>query len=239
MPIKQYGTNCSNLINIKKQGHKADKNIIFGTCNVQSVGLKELQVSELISDYSLDFLLLTETWLNDKHSQWKDCTILNRDGLSLSTSDRVGRKGGGLALIHKSTYKTKLINKGNKQSLEYASWELKIKNANLVLHGIYHPPPSLRNKTTNGMFIEEFTEFVSTTLPSNPNNIYIGDFNLHISEEDTKIDPAIFNDSIEAMGLYQHVGFPTHKSGNILDLILSDIQQTTSIMTTAPGPYPQ
>ena len=67
------------------------------------------------------------------------------------------------------------------------------------------------------MFIEEFTEFVSTTLPSHQNNIYIGDFNLHVSEEDT--DPAIFNDSIDAMGLYQHVGFPTHKSGNTLDLI--------------------
>ena len=39
------------------------------------------------------------------------------------------------------------------------------------------------------------------------------------------------------MGLYQHVGFPTHRSGNILDLILSDIQQTVSVMTTTPGPY--
>ena len=87
------------------------------------------------------------------------------------------------------------------------------------------------------MFIEEFIEFISTTLPSHPNNIYIGDFNLHVSEEDTEIDLAIFNDSIEAMGLYQHVGFPTHKSGNILDLILSDIQQTTFIMTTTPGPH--
>ena len=87
---------------------------------------------------------------------------------------------------------------------------LKIKNVDLIIHGIYHPPPSLANKTTSGMFIEEFIEFVSTMLPSHPNKIYIGDFNLHVSEEET--DPAIFNDSIEAMGLYQHVGFPTHKS---------------------------
>ena len=28
-----------------------------------------------------------------------------------------------------------------------------------------------------------------------------------------------------------------HKSGNILDLILSDIQQSISVMTTSPGPY--
>ena len=51
------------------------------------------------------------------------------------------------------------------------------------------------------------------------------------------MDPAIFNDTIDAMGLYQNVGFPTHKLGNILDLILSDIHQPTTIMTTAPGPF--
>ena len=235
IPFIQNGCNLNNIITIKKQGHKPENKIIFGTCNIQSVRLKELQVSDLVNDYSLDFLLLTETWLSDKHNQWKDCTTLNKDGLSLSTSDRVGRKGGGLALIHKTAYKTKLLNKGTKPTFKHASWELRIKNVNLIIHSIYHPPPSLANKMTNDMFIEEFIEFVSTTLPSHPNNIYIGDFNLHVSEED--MDPAIFNDSIEAMGLYQHVGFPTHKSGNILDLILSDIQQTVSVMTTAPGLY--
>ena len=107
----QTGCNNNNVISIKKQGHKPDNNIIFATCNIQSVGLKKLQVSELLGDYSLDFLLLTETWLNDKHSRWKDCTVLNRDGLSLSMSDRTSRKGGGLALIYRSKYKTKLITK--------------------------------------------------------------------------------------------------------------------------------
>ena len=235
IPFKQQGCNPNNIITIKKRGHKPENNIIFGTCNIQSLKPKELQVNDLVNDYSLDFLILTETWLSDKHMQWKDCTILDKDGLSLSTADRIGRKGGGLALIHKTTYKTKLLNKGARPTFKHASWELKIKNVSLIIHSIYHPPPSLANKTTNGMFIEDFIEFVSTTLPSHPNNIYIGDFNLHVSEEET--DPAIFNDSIKAMGLYQHVGFSTHKSGNTLDLILSDIQQTMSVMTTALGPY--
>ena len=202
---------------------------------MQSLKPKELQVSDLINDYSLDFLLLTETWLNDKHKQWKDCTILDKDGLSLSTADRVGRKGGGLALIHKTAYNTKLLDKGIRPTFEHATWELKTKKVTLAIHGIYHPPPSLANKMTNSLFTEDFTDFVSTTLPSHSNNIYIGDFNLHISEEE--MDPIIFNDSIEAMGLYQHVNFSTHKSGNILDLILSDIQQSISVMTTSPGPY--
>ena len=40
---------------------------------------KELQVSQLISDYSLDFLVLMETWLNSNHDQWKDTTMLNNN----------------------------------------------------------------------------------------------------------------------------------------------------------------
>ena len=52
-----------------------------------------------------------------------------------------------------------------------------------------------------------------------------------------QIDSAIFSDATEAMGLYQHVAFPTHQSGNTLDLILSDIGQNASVMTTSPGPF--
>ena len=81
------------------------------------------------------------------------------------------------------------------------------------------------------MFIEDFTEFISTTLPIHCSNLYLGDFNLHVSDvQDT--DSAIFNDSTDAMGLYQHVGFQTHKSGNILDLILSDFSDGTKVVTT-------
>ena len=86
------------------------------------------------------------------------------------------------------------------------------------------------------MFIDDFCDYVSTHLPDNSNNIFIGDFNLHVSDyQDT--DSAIFNDSIDAMGLYQHVQFQTHWSGNILDLLLSDITQSTGLLTVAPGPY--
>ena len=69
--IHQYKANTSNLIRIKNSGYKLDSCIIFTTCNIQSVCYKELQVSQLISDYSLDFIVLTETWLNSKHNHWK------------------------------------------------------------------------------------------------------------------------------------------------------------------------
>ena len=234
--LLQSGPNKSNLIVVKKNGFKLDNNIIFGTCNIQSVCLKELQVSELFHDYSMDFIILTETWLNSNHSQWKDTTILNRDGWTLLTGDRQSWKGGELALTVKTKYKPKQLQHIIHKTFESVTWELNVKNTKLVIHGIYHPPPSLRNKTTNNMFVDEFLEFTSKTLPSHTNNIYIGDFNLHLSDE-ADTDSAIFRDATEAMGLYQHVAFPTHQSGNTLDLVLSDICQDTSVMTTSPGPF--
>ena len=95
--------------------------------------------------------------------------------------------------------------------------------------------PYLKIRQPRVCSLRTFIEFISTTLPVHQNNLYIGDFNLHVSEDST--DPTIFNDSIDVMGLNHHVGFPTHKSGNILALILSDIQQPTTVMATAQGPF--
>ena len=49
----------------------------------------------------------------------------------------------------------------------------------------------------------------------------IGDINLHINYPD---DPNVhtFLDSINVMGLKQHVNFPTHRTGNTLDTVVTD-----------------
>ena len=228
--------NKTNLITIKKKGYKGDMNIIFTTCNIQSIKFKELQVRELIHEYSLNFLVVTETWLEDKHKEWKDTTTLNRDGLSMITADRLDKKGGGLALIYKSYYKVQSIEYKIYRFSEHATWDLRIGGTSVTIHGVYHPPQSPTNKLPNTVFIDQFLEFVSTTLPNHQNNLYIRDFNLHVSDA-TDTDAAIFNDSIDAMGLYQHVSFPTHKAENTIDLIISDIHQENKILTTSLGPY--
>ena len=53
-------------------------------CNVQSLKAKELLVSDLIKDYSMDFLVATELWLNDKtDKQWYENTEFDHNGLKL------------------------------------------------------------------------------------------------------------------------------------------------------------
>ena len=50
-------------------------------------------------------------------------------------------------------------------------------------------------------------------------------------------DATIFGDSIDALGLYQHVGFSMHRLGNVLDLVLSDFTDEAKVLTAAPGPF--
>ena len=84
--------------------------------------------------------------------------------------------------------------------------------------------------------MDDFTTFVTKLLPRWSNKLLLGDFNLHVSKDDD-IDSTIFLDTIEAMGLYQHVTFPTHKQGNTLDLVISELGNMSKVMTTAPGPF--
>ena len=105
-----------------------------------------------------------------------------------------------------------------------------------ILNRNLSPPYSLRNKSTNRAFLDDFTNFVMDLLPKWLDNVLLGDFNLHV-RNDNDIDSAIFLHTIEAMGLYQHVSFTMHRQGNTLDLVISELGSTSKIMTTAPGPY--
>ena len=96
------------------EGNKTPSNFTIATCNVQSLHNKELQVSELIHDYSIDAIVITKTWLNNKDNNWKDVTDLNKHNLQLLASDRQSGRGGGIALITKSNYETKCLANHNK-----------------------------------------------------------------------------------------------------------------------------
>ena len=164
---------------------------------------KELQVSNLLSDYSLDFLVLTETWLTSKDNQWLESTILNRDNYKFYHHNRKEGRGGGLALICKSNLKVHTLDKGSTNSFENATWKIQIRNKGITVTGVYHLPYSLKNKSMNKMFLDDFTKLTTNIMPKHPNNLFVRDFkNLHVSKDDTDVNAAIFNDSIEVMGLY-------------------------------------
>ena len=50
--------NTELLINIKKTPTHGNTNVTIGTCNIQSLRNKDLQVSDLLANYSMDILAL-------------------------------------------------------------------------------------------------------------------------------------------------------------------------------------
>ena len=66
-------------------------------CNVQALKSKQLQVSELLHDYSIDILLMTETWLADKDQYWIDSCEFNKN--SFNYTQNTGGKDGEVVVM--------------------------------------------------------------------------------------------------------------------------------------------
>ena len=161
------------------------------------------------------------------------CSILNRDGNKILTANRLYRTGGGLALIYNNKLKVENIAQGNLETFEFAKWKIEFHHTKLTIVAIYRPPYSSRNQHTIPAFIDEFTEWIGDHLTDDENLIFRGDFNIHVNKNDQ--DAQAFIDIIEALGLTQHVGFETHKAGNILDLVLKEIGSKLQISPCIPG----
>ena len=60
------------------------------------------------------------------------------------------KKGGGIALMHRSQYNIRLLGTGHTNTIEYALWKLNYKSKLVHILGIYHPPLNNTDHTTNG-----------------------------------------------------------------------------------------
>ena len=113
--------------------------------------------------------------------------------------------------------------------MEYAIWHVSLKNKSINILGMYQPPP--KQHLTNAIFLDELTELLIARLPNLENPIILGDFNMHI-EDTNNYNSRIFVDTMEALGLKQHITAPTHYKGNILDLIF--METTSQIKVSQP-----
>ena len=68
------------------------------------------------------------------------CTVLNNDNLKLANVNRIGRKGGGIALVYCNNLKVRYLEDANWMSFEYAIWGLQHKGIKMTIIVIYRPP---------------------------------------------------------------------------------------------------
>ena len=94
--------------------NNVSRRLSLSLCNAQSIKAKEEIVAEVPEDTKSDIMVVTETWLKDDDKVLIESTELLRPSYRMLTANRKGKRGGGIALICKSTLKTKHIRAGTK-----------------------------------------------------------------------------------------------------------------------------
>ena len=216
-------------------------NLKIGTGNLQSLKGKAITLHDCLIDSKTDVFVATETWLKDidRDEVWLLGSCINKGDFRCVTSNRSGtKKGGGLAIVYKpgSGIKCVSMENGEKSSFQFAVWKLEIKNKVLTVVRIYRPPTKHLVNDSNAIFITEFLDFIGELQLESKNIVILGNFNLHVNDKlDT--DAQQFSDMVEASGMKQWINFPTHKQGNTLDLIITELAAEVQIKNVYCGPY--
>ena len=228
-----------NLITVKFSTEtrikRPQRNIRITTLNAQSVKNKDQLIADCIFNSKANYTVITETWLKDTDNTWMEGSDLNQNGLKIWTRNRIGRIGG-LALVTHQHTRVKEVTSHTYDSFEHGIWLVKHPGITLTICGIYRLHPSAQNKLTINQFLDEFTEFTTDVITQHTNPIFIGDFNVHVNDL-INPDTEIFIDMMSALGLDQHIDFPTHKSGNTLDLLFTECISRVEISKCSPGEY--
>lgn len=231
--MKPNGVNFNNLTYPKTCNtyNQQNERISCLTLNCRSVVNKDVIVGQLLREEKVDFALLTETWYSDNKQHQYETSDLNQNGYSLSVTNRKNRIGGGIALAHRTNINIRKLSAGTRTSFEFGLWKMILKNITLHIVGIYRPP----SLSTPSQFVSDFLHYMEEILPEYSNLMVMGDFNLHITDDNSTMSE--FKNSIQAMGLIQHVDFSTHKDGNTLDLVLTEEVNGVDVLSCQPGPF--
>ena len=232
----------SNLVQIAPYIEKTLKTpaekVAICLLNSQSIKNKDLHIRETIQEHNADLAILTETWLSnsDNDKVWVEACELNNNGLRMDTHNRKDRQGGGVAIVHKSHIKVKKGLSGATRSFEFCEWKVYFKSISIDILAVYRAPYSEKHRFTIKMFHEDFSDFLPSFLTSRTNVIILGDFNIHINDSS---DPAAaaFTEMMEALGLTQHVPSFTHKKGNLLDHIYTEVGSNIKVNRCTIGDF--
>ena len=102
--------------------------------------------------------------------------------------------------------------------------------------GIYHPPIGTMAGNTHTQFLDEVSELVQYFITNHQHLVLLGDFNIH-TQDLTNPDLLEYKDTVEGLGLRQHIIEPTHKQGNTQDLIYTESIDTVEVLHAFIGNF--
>jgi len=188
----------------------------MGLLNARSARHKAPLIHDVITNNRLDLLLLTETWIT---SDAPDAVKLNvaPPGYSVVHQPRgssTEQRGGGLAVIHRECVRATPVDVGDHS--EFESLTVKLvgrRSPSIVVVCVYRPPGAV---TTT--FINHLSDLLDQPVLLDLPFVITGDFNVPGDVDGLDSRTA---DLFRQYGLRQHVSCATHCDGNVLDLIIT------------------
>jgi len=171
---------------------------------------------------SADIVAVTETWLSDE----VEPTFGRISGYSLWVrKDRENRAGGGVAVCFKDGLQTQELEVAMPHLMEALFFRVVLAdNSGLLLCVMYRPPRQGRAP------LDFLTEELDTLLQRHKCShvMIVGDLNFHMERD-------AYNNLLAVQGLVNHVTFPTHERGGLLDPVVTDLPEV-SIRCEQLGP---
>ena len=199
---------------------------IFYT-NPRSIVNKLQQFQSLVYSKSFDIIALTETWLTDSIF---DNEILPTN-YTIFRNDRSSRGGGVLIAVNNRISCTHMT---SPDDLEIIGVQLNLNNPFAVW--VTYVPPNSTATDYNNLF-----NFLNDFQNVHNNLILLGDFNFPDIDWDTLSGHSAASnqlcDLIFQAGLCQLIDVPTHKQGNILDLLLTNLEDKIEDLQVYPDPH--
>ena len=175
-PLRGNGHNPSNIINIKCLPHHVEhrQSVNIGLVNCQS--MKRDEIVDYIKDMQ-DIVALTETWLTGTDTDQAAIGDVTPPGYVFNHNPRSNRRGGGIAIITRSSLKVKTHAPYKTKSFENLQATVTCSGTSVRISVIYclHPNKKKNNVTSNDFFVE-FAAFIDSLACQNGHLLLLGDF---------------------------------------------------------------
>ena len=200
--------------------------LCFMTWNARSLNNKADDTMALIQDLSVDVAFVTETWLTELCSVTTAC--IKSYGYGITHNFRSDRRGGGTAIIYKSSLSTSTVSLGVSDiyTFGYTCMQLKCcSDVKVLAICLYRTGPVIE------LFFTELNDLLQAASLRSDYVILCGDFNIHVEQPSSREVVKLLQVT-ESFSYCQIVSNPTHLHGGTIDLVfdnsnLIDLQSVT------------
>ena len=214
-----HDTNDScDYIELTKEISADSEDLIVINLNIRGLYSKLGRLNYIINNATerqADVVTLSETWLSKYTPQF------NVPGYKIYRKDRVGKKGGGVAILVSTALNSRELDLENSnENLEMCGAQIKTNKGQLGIVSMYRPP------NTNASNFGQTSGRIIRKIKKNCKDVIIGlDHNMDFLKSHTHGPTTDFIEEILAVGLLPTISRPTRitkTTATLIDNILTD-----------------